>query len=153
MSESSFTCPGLLASGFSAKTGSRSILTTWPLRVLTFLLNVKYKNIQCTRSGQVVRIDLEPVFALNPLARSPGQVKLDSDMWSSNLVLKVIDRLLINYLLWPGQEYQITGAVGPMFHLPVYLRDLANQRQLKVFSFCSMYNTGLNNQNFNIILT
>jgi hypothetical protein len=47
----------------------------------------------------------------------------------------------------------VKGAVGPLFHLPVYLRDLANQRQLKVFSFCSMYNTGLNNQNFNIILT
>jgi hypothetical protein len=35
--------------------------------VLAFLLNVKYKNIQCTRSGQVVRIDLEPVFALTHL--------------------------------------------------------------------------------------
>ena len=47
MSESSFTCPGLLASGFSAKTGSRSILTTWPLRVhciflyFTFNRNVR----------------------------------------------------------------------------------------------------------------
>ena len=66
---------------------------------------MKYKNIQCTRSGQVVRIDLEPVFALNPLARSPGQSKTGFGHVKNNY-----ERISLNkYNICPNLAFRQVG--------------------------------------------